>query len=153
MAPDFTLMPQQGADLGIRMATCFAQLFAQGYTEVLLTGSDLPTLPPAYLQQAIDLVTTPYIDVVLGPSEDGGYYLIGLRRLYRGLFEHMTWSTNRVLTETLQRAAAEGLEVARLPVWYDIDTAADLERLQAALTPTPDHPLQHTRQFWRERGR
>ncbi|MGQ4810472.1 Phosphoenolpyruvate guanylyltransferase [Candidatus Entotheonellaceae bacterium PAL068K] len=147
-APDFPLMPQQGTDLGIRMATCFAQLFAEGYTEVLLTGSDLPTLPLAYLQQAVDLVTAPYIDVVLGPSEDGGYYLIGLRRLYSELFENMTWSTNRVLTETVQRAEARGLEVARLPVWYDIDTAADLERLQATLRSTPDNLLQHTQQFF-----
>src|SRR5687767_11640508 len=85
LAPGAVLLPQRGSDLGARMADCFDQLFALGYTGVLLTGSDLPTLPPSVFRQALALLASPQIDMVLGPSEDGGYYLIGLRTLYRAL--------------------------------------------------------------------
>jgi rSAM/selenodomain-associated transferase 1 len=148
LTPDFTLIPQQGTDLGTRMATCFAQLFAEGYREILLTGSDLPTLPTAYLRQAIDLIMTPQNDVVLGPSEDGGYYLIGLRQLYRQLFAEIHWSTDQVLRETLRRAEVKQLRVACLPPWFDVDTTADLERLQTRLAEMQDSAPWHTRQFF-----
>ena len=83
LAPGFVLVPQQGADLGARLANCFAHLFAAGYTGVLAIDSDSPTLPTDFLQQAVDLIATPQTDVVVGPSDDGGYYLIGLRQLHR----------------------------------------------------------------------
>ncbi len=147
LAPRCMLLPQRGADLGARMADCFAQLFALGYADVLLTGSDLPTLPRTVLQHALALIATPQIDMVLGPSEDGGYYLIGLRVLYRELFEHMTWSTPQVFAETMQRAERLGLRVAHLPTWYDVDIPADLARLRQTLQQEdPDRP-RHTQQF------
>src|SRR5439155_15870223 len=96
----------------------------------LAIESDTPSLPLGFLRQALDLVVTPEIDVVLGPTEDGGYYLIGLRTVHRDLFEAMAWSTSQVLPETLRRAAAKGLRVACLPTWYDIDTPDDLARLR-----------------------
>jgi hypothetical protein len=151
VAPGFTLLPQRGRDLGHRMADCFAQLFASDYTGVLLTGSDLPTLPRSFLQQAITLIADPQIDVVLGPSEDGGYYLIGLRTLHQELFADMTWSTPQVLTATVQRAEAKQLRIAYLPPWFDVDTPADLARLQAALALDDSDLLAHTKQFFRQR--
>jgi uncharacterized protein len=73
LAPDFTLIPQQGDDLGARLANSFAQCFAAGYTSVLAIDSDTPTLPRAFLQQAVDLIALPQTHVVVGPTEDGGY--------------------------------------------------------------------------------
>jgi len=145
VAPDWLRLPQDGMDLGARMHNCFTQLFMQGYEHVLLTGSDLPTLPCHILQQAIRLATTPQIDVILGPSEDGGYYLIGLRTPCPALFTDMTWSTSGVLAETVQRAVRLGLRLAYLPTWYDIDMPADLIRLQAALKQPYTDALHHTR--------
>jgi hypothetical protein len=152
LAPGFVLVPQEGPDLGARLANCFAQLFADGYTGVLAIDSDTPTLPVAFLQQAVDLITTPQTEVVLGPSEDGGYYLIGLRHLYRELFEDMAWSTASVLPETLRRAAARGLKVTCLPPWFDVDTPAEIERLRTALERAEDTLAQHTRHFFMERA-
>jgi rSAM/selenodomain-associated transferase 1 len=150
LAPHLPLLPQRGRDLGARMADCFAQLFARGYTDVLLTGSDLPTLPLYMIHQALDLMAKPQIDVVLGPSEDGGYYLIGLHALHRELFADMTWSTPQVLAETVRRAQAQELQIAYLPPWFDVDTPADLARLQAMLTQDSNALLPHTQRFFRQ---
>lgn len=151
LAPGFALVPQQGVDLGARLANSFDRLFAEGYAAVLLIDSDTPTLPTGFLQRALDLIATPRVDVVLGPSEDGGYYLIGLRSPHRELFEEIAWSTARVLPETVRRAEAKGLEAAYLPPWFDVDTPADLERLRASLERQGGGP-RHTRRFFMERG-
>lgn len=152
-APGFVLLPQRGPDLGSRLANIFAQLFDQGYGAAMAIDSDTPTLPPLYLKQAIDLIATPGVDLVLGPSEDGGYYLIGLRKLYRDLFEDMAWSTAEVMPETIRRAETQGLRVACLPTWFDIDTADDLERLQVSLKNSEGDAARHTREFFKERAR
>ncbi len=151
LAPDFTLLVQQGDDLGAKMSMCFTRLFDLGFQHVLLTGSDSPTLPLSYLQQAVALMTKPHIDVVLGASEDGGYYLIGLRQPQPALFDNMCWSTSTVFAKTTQRAAAKELNVACLPPWYDIDTPADLERLQANVTCQENSACPHTRQYLLQR--
>ncbi len=151
IAPDWTRLPQTGADLGARMHHCFDQLLTQGYDHVLLTGSDLPTLPLAIFRQAIGLAASPQNDVILGPSEDGGYYLMGLRAPCPDLFDNMVWSTPEVLAETVRRATRLGLRIAYLPTWYDIDTPADLPRLQAALTLPYTQALHHTRAFFASR--
>lgn len=148
IVPDWRHLPQSGRDLGDRMHHCFTHLLSHGYDHVLLTGSDLPTLPLCVFQLAVQLAASPRADVILGPSEDGGYYLIGLRTPCPGLFEAMTWSTPDVLAETVRRAADLGLRIAYLPTWYDIDTPADLTRLQTALTRPYAHALRHTRAFF-----
>ncbi len=153
MAPDFFLVPQRGADLGARLANSFEQFFRNGCAAALAIDSDTPTLPVAFLQQALDLIATPTVDLVLGPSEDGGYYLIGLRALHRELFEDIAWSTSQVLPETIRRAKAKGLQVVRLPPWHDVDTPGDLERLRAELTRTEEIEPRHTRRFFMERKR
>lgn len=151
LAADFILMPQQGADLGERLANSLAQLLAAGYRGALAIDSDTPTLPSAYLQQAVDWIAMPEADVVLGPSEDGGYYLIGLNQVHRELFENIAWSTAAVMPQTVQRAAAKGLRIAQLPPWFDVDTPSDLDRLRATLAGMTGQAPRHTRQFFLER--
>ena len=153
IAPQFLLVPQQGADLGARLINSFAQLFATGYTDVLAIDSDTPTLPSEFLQQAVDHLVRSQSDVVLGPSEDGGYYLIGLRALHRELFEDMPWSTAAVFSETTRRARAKGLTVSALPSWFDIDTPEELARLRTALRQSQRGAPHHTRQFLLEESR
>lgn len=150
VAPGFILVAQWGADLGARLANSLGELLDRGHRAALAIDSDTPTLPLGFLEQALDLATTTDADLVLGPTEDGGYYLIGLRTVHRELFETMAWSTSQVLPETIRRAQAKGLRVASLPPWYDIDTPADLARLRARLAGSSDGP-RHTRRFLLER--
>ena len=152
LAPDFTLIPQQGTDLGERLKHSLEYCLNLGDTGVMAIDSDTPTLPTHYLQQAIDLLTKPAVDVVMGPSDDGGYYLIGLRALHRELFVEMPWSTSVVLPETVRRAQALGLNIARLPEWFDVDTPEDLARLHTTLSQTVGEAPRQTRQFFLERG-
>lgn len=153
LAPDFVLVPQRGGNLGSRLANSFDLLFAKGYVGALAIDSDTPTLPTWHLQEASRLIARPEIDVVLGPAEDGGYYLIGLRNLHRDLFEDMAWSTARILPETIRRAEAKGLTVACVPPWFDVDTPEDLERLKASLGSVEEPLARHTRNFFLERAR
>ncbi len=146
VAPDFTLIAQQGPDLSARLIHVVDYFLSLGDAGVLAIDSDTPTLPTAYLQQAIMLMADPAVDVVLGPSEDGGYYLIGMRTLQRTLFEDMPWSTAEVTPETLRRASVLGLNVAQVPPWFDVDTPADLARLKTALSVCDSAAPQHTRQ-------
>ncbi len=153
VAPGFLLVSQRGADLGDRLANCLSEFLDRGYRGALAIDSDTPTLPLRFLQEALDLMATPAIDVVLGPTEDGGYYLIGLRTVHRELFAAMPWSTSQVLQETIRRADAKGLRVACLPPWYDIDTPDDLARLLAALAASDGEVPRHTRELLLERTR
>ena len=104
-------------------------LLDKGHDAVCLLNSDSPTLPVAYLVAAATVLAVPGDRVVLGPSTDGGYYLIGLKRPHRRLFEGIDWSTERVAAQTLERAHELGLAVHQLPVWYDVDDADCLRRL------------------------
>jgi rSAM/selenodomain-associated transferase 1 len=122
--------PQRGADLGERMHGALAELLAEGAAAVLI-GSDHPTLPSAFLEEAFRLLAD--ADVVLGPSLDGGYYLVGTRRPQPRLFEGIAWSTPGVLDQTLERIRGASLRAAFLPPWYDVDTAADLRFLRTHL--------------------
>jgi hypothetical protein len=132
-----------GADIGECLHGVMQQLFSAGFTRVVAISSDGPTLPVARLEQARARLEDH--DVVVGPADDGGYYLIGLRQPQPGLFHGVSWSTDRVAAQTRERAAALGLTVAELPPWYDVDTPADLARLQAELTSLPAAVAQGTR--------
>jgi len=146
----FVLVPQCGNDLGARILFTFEQLFHLGYTQVLAIDSDTPTLPMAFLAHALEQLAQAATDVVLGPTEDGGYYLIGLRQPYPQLFENMPWSTAHVLPETLRRSATEGLQVTCVDAWFDIDTPEDLSRLRASLDDLDHSQAQHTRRYLQE---
>ena len=147
IAPGFTLLAQQGEDLGARQARLISEVLALGHQAALVIGTDAPTLPRECLDEAVSLVMAPDVDLVLGPTDDGGYYLIGLRAPCPALFDGMPWSTSAVLSRTLDRAQHLGLRVACLPAWFDIDTKSDLERLAAELAVTPGLLPRHTREF------
>ena len=133
LAPDFRLLPQAGGDLSARLTCVFQQLLETGPRRGHRHRQRFAH--PAHGTPASTLLTgsrfARYVDVVLGPSDDGGYYLIGLRQLHPALFDAMPWSTPQVYDETLRRAAKLGLRVASLPGWYDVDTPAEFERLRA----------------------
>ncbi|HEV2056893.1 MAG TPA: TIGR04282 family arsenosugar biosynthesis glycosyltransferase [Methylomirabilota bacterium] len=153
LAPGFTLLAQRGADLTARLVAVCDELFRSGCDAAIVIDSDTPTLPTERLERAVAVMSGGGHDLVLGPSEDGGYYLIGLRRPHPELFEGMRWSTATVLEETERRARALGLSSTRLSAWYDVDTAADLARLQAEIAAGPDGlPPRHTRRFLLERS-
>ena len=140
------LVAQRGADLGARMAHLAAELLADGHRAALLIGSDLPTLPAAHLTEASRALAPGAADLVLGPAEDGGYYLIGLARPAPALFEGIAWSTAGVLEATRARARGLGLREHLLPPWYDVDTPADLDRLRRDLG-TPGAGAWRTRRW------
>jgi rSAM/selenodomain-associated transferase 1 len=104
-------------------------LLDAGSTSVCLLNSDSPTLPVAYLVAAATVLAVPGDRVVLGPSTDGGYYLIGIKQAHAGLFDGIDWSTERVFRQTVARAGELGLAVHELPTWYDVDDAASLGTL------------------------
>ena len=148
LAPqDFTLIPQAGSDLGDRLHRLSAILLERGHPGVIIIDSDTPTLPSTYLLDALDRIQNESTDLVLGPAEDGGYYLIGLKRPCRSLFDSIPWSGPSVLSETLRRASAQRLEVATLPTWFDVDTASDLLRLRNDLATNGSGLAPHTRAF------
>jgi rSAM/selenodomain-associated transferase 1 len=147
LAPGFTLLPQRGGDLTARLLSILERLFAGGCEAAIMIDSDTPTLPVGLLEDAVTLAASGEYDLVLGPSEDGGYYLIGLQRLRPELFEGMPWSTPAVYVETLRRAQALGLRTTQLAPWYDVDTAVDLERLTAELAGGAGGGARQTRKF------
>lgn len=127
----WNLWPQPAADLGTRMAAYFEWEFQRGADRVVLIGSDSPTIPRAAVETAFSKLANR--DCVLGPSADGGYYLIGLAKPAPRLFESVTWSGARVLSQTIERIGQEQLSFDLLPVWYDVDTVDDLQMLAGHL--------------------
>jgi len=125
--PTLSHYPQRGEDLGIRMYHAMEESFLRGNKKVILMGCDSPTLPASFLLQAAEELDT--ATVVLGPSEDGGYYLIGASSLVKQAFEGIPWGSSEVLARSLELMKGLGLRTALLPVWYDIDRPEDLELL------------------------
>lgn len=139
-----SFLPQRGTDLGARMRHAFDDAFATGAAHVVLVGSDLPSLPPQHVSDAVAALMSP-ADVVLGPTEDGGYYLVGVSQGRAGvaceaLFgEGVPWGTPDVLAVTLVRLRAAGLLVELAPPWFDVDEPGDLARVaeDAEAAPAP----------------
>jgi len=144
--PGFGLVTQRGADLGQRLANLLADLVGRGHPAAIAVDSDSPTLPMAYVLEAALNLERNAADVVLGPCDDGGYYLIGVRAPQPALFEGIPWSTERVTPVTLEKARGLGLRVHLLPSWFDVDTEADLRRLHGELAAGHDGPAR-TRAF------
>jgi hypothetical protein len=114
------------------------EIFARGHASAVVLNSDSPTLPTAFLVETAAALAEPGDRAVLGPSSDGGYYLLGLKTAHRHMFENIAWSTEQVAKQTLERAREIGLDVHRLPVWYDVDDVDGLRRLHAELSDRPD---------------
>ena len=110
------------------------QIFRRGHAAAVVLNSDSPTLPTAMLVETAAVLAKPGDRAVLGPSSDGGYYLLGLKAAHRRMFEDIDWSTERVAAQTLERARQIGLDVHTLPVWYDVDDVDGLRRLNAELS-------------------
>jgi rSAM/selenodomain-associated transferase 1 len=142
----YRLLPQYGSDLGARMAHLFRVHHAEGYSRIVLRGTDSPTLPGERIREALERLET--AEVVLCPDLDGGYNLIGLRAPCDALFS-LEYSHSSVFEQTVARARAAGLSVAILPAHHDVDTGEDLERLSdtasEAWTPRTLHWLQRGR--------
>jgi len=146
LAPQgFALIPQAGSDLGDRLHRLSAILLERGHPAAVIIDSDTPTLPTTFLMDATARLQSETTDMVLGPTEDGGYYLIGLKRPCRALFDGIPWSSSAVLSETLQRASAQRLRVSTLPPWFDVDTPDDLVRLRHDLATNGNALAPHTR--------
>ncbi|MCO5197089.1 MAG: TIGR04282 family arsenosugar biosynthesis glycosyltransferase [Anaerolineae bacterium] len=146
-APGVQLIPQVGNTLGERLAFVLTRLLDAGFEHVAAMNSDSPNLPQRFLAEAFLLLGEPDTDVVLGPCDDGGYYLIGWNRPNPRLVRDVTMSTPHVLQDTLALAAADNLHVRLLPSWYDVDSAAELLRLRADLEQ--QSAAIHTRAFLR----
>ncbi|RKU20892.1 glycosyltransferase [Candidatus Poribacteria bacterium] len=134
---DVIYTPQIGADLGERLTSAAQWAAEHGYTKILLVGSDSPTLPISYISEAIRLLDSR--DTVVGPSTDGGYYLIGfsaaaLKTTVPHVFEEIAWSTADVFQQTVARMREAEVTLGLLPPWYDIDTAEDLDFLHAHIS-------------------
>jgi rSAM/selenodomain-associated transferase 1 len=124
-------LPQKGKNLGERMKNAFKQSFAEGAKRVVIIGTDSPTLPVPYIQKAFDILKK--IPIVIGPTFDGGYYLVGLSGLNDDIFDGIEWGTSRVFDQTLTRIKSLNTQVYVLPPWYDVDTSEDLEFLKSHL--------------------
>ena len=127
---DHQLWPQPGGDLGARMEHALRRGLARA-ARVVLIGSDTPTLPTVALTRALAALES--ADAVLGPAVDGGYYLLGARRLSPGLLAGLPWSSPRTLRATYRRLRQRGYRVALLPTWFDVDDARSLSWLRALL--------------------
>ena len=151
----FALVPQRGDGFGERLLAAAQDILAIGYGAVCLIDSDSPTVPGAAYYRAVQALAQPGDRVVLGPSDDGGYYLIGLKHAHGEAFERISWSTAAVLEETLERCREAGLEVVLLPTWYDVDDAATLQVLDDELFTGKEpnfatlrgYAAPHTREF------
>ena len=126
---DFDLLLQRGNGFGERLAAASEDLFRIGFASVCLIDSDSPTVSAECYRQAVNLLSVENDCVLLGPSDDGGYYLIGMKKNHHRLFEEVDWSTERVLDQTVQRVTELNLRVEFLPICYDVDDRATLRRL------------------------
>ena len=123
------LIPQKGSDLGERLQNIFSQLFSIGYKKVAIIGTDSPDLPVEYIKKSFSSLNK-NTSIVIGPSRDGGYYLIAMSRYSEEVFKDIPWSTNTVFKITLEKAKKAGLLPAFLPEWYDVDETGDLKTLR-----------------------
>jgi len=129
----FALIAQRGDGFGERLRAATEDILACGFGAVCLIDSDSPTLPAFALERAVEELAKPGDRVVLGGSDDGGYYLIGLKRVHPEPFERISWSTNVVYEETVDRIREARIELVEMPTWYDVDDAATLAVLEQEL--------------------
>jgi rSAM/selenodomain-associated transferase 1 len=127
----FSLLPQKGKDLGERLANIFNTLFKEGYERIIIMDSDSPNLPSRFISEGLKMLNK--ADLVLGPCEDGGYYLVGLSSNMPQIFQEIPWSTSEVTEFTVKKAKALDKRISLLEKWYDVDTIEELKRLRIEL--------------------
>jgi hypothetical protein len=124
---------QQGRDLGERLEQVVGYASRTGFDPLIILGADSPTLPASFIINASQALSSGDAEVTLGPTADGGYYLVGLRAACRNLFRDVAWSTSLAYQQTAHNAARQGLRLLELPEWYDVDAPPDLLRLRNEL--------------------
>jgi uncharacterized protein len=157
LPPGFKMIAQREADFGTRLLGATRDLFSVGFAAVCLVNSDSPTLPFHYLRDLTTLLKEPKDRIVIGPSLDGGYYALGQRQAHPRLFADVTWNTDRVYGETVERSKEISLPAITLPVWYDVDDQFSLSRLLSELFPERANetvpkgsPALYTKEFLRQ---
>ncbi|MCY4232991.1 MAG: TIGR04282 family arsenosugar biosynthesis glycosyltransferase [Bacteroidetes bacterium] len=137
---------QVGDGLGQRMQHAFSETAAEGYHQIVIIGTDHPTLPVQYIQEAFNAVSKPPA-ISIGPTEDGGYYLLGMNPVINNFFEGIIYSQSDVYEKTLHRAYQSDAHVVQLPQWYDVDRPRDLNRLLRQEDILPEQTLKILRQL------
>ncbi len=140
------LVPVEGHDIGECIYYAMTQLLSAGYKKVIALNADGPSLPIEHIYAAIKVLDEK--EVVLGPGEDGGYYLIGVKKIQKNIFKNIEWSTDRVFKKTIENIEKLGLSYEVTPSWYDIDTASDVQRLYAEIKNLQPDRLMYTRRFF-----
>ncbi len=130
VSPSFVCFPQRGEDLGERMNNIFVDLLTKGYKHIAIIGGDLPAFPQRFLEEAFVKLERSETDVVLGPSRDGGYYLIGMNRPIPEIFQGIAWSSDQVFSCTVSKLRQLGIHPHLIPTWFDIDSFEDLQYLK-----------------------
>jgi rSAM/selenodomain-associated transferase 1 len=127
------LIPAWLPNFGDCLYHTIGEIFARGHAGAVVLNADSPNLPTALLNETAEMLAQPGDRAVLGPSNDGGYYLLGLKAAHRRMFDDIAWSTERVAEQTLERAREIKLDVHLLPEWYDVDDIDCLRRLHGEL--------------------
>ncbi|UTD15553.1 glycosyltransferase [Tenacibaculum mesophilum] len=122
-APVYQKHQQEGSDLGVRMLNAFQQAFSTGYEKVVIIGSDLPDLTSEHINEAFEKLNSN--DVVMGPAEDGGYYLLGMKKLHANIFQNKDWGTSTVRKDTLNDLQNESVHL--LKALNDVDVFDDIK--------------------------
>jgi rSAM/selenodomain-associated transferase 1 len=143
--PDTILIPVVCKDIGECQSIALKNLLEMGYQKVFALNADSPSLPRAYIQEALSSLDDH--DLVLGPTDDGGYYLVGFKEHQARIFENVAWSTERVLDQVVEIANELDLAVKQIPSWYDVDTVEEIYQLQAELDNLAPDSLPNIRKF------
>jgi uncharacterized protein len=141
---DIGLISAWQSNFGDCLLLTIEAMLARGHSAAVVLNSDSPTLPTSLLVETAEVLARPGDCAVLGPSTDGGYYLLGLKRAHRRMFEDITWSTERVAEQTLERAREIGLDVHMLPPWYDVDDLQSLRMLHEEIRGRGTVPCAHS---------
>jgi rSAM/selenodomain-associated transferase 1 len=129
---------QKGNDLGERLNSAVAHARDLGFNPIIVLGADSPTIPASFIETGLNALVSRETDVVLGPTTDGGYYLIGLNRSQPELFQDIQWSSPSTFQQTARKANQLNVRLLTLPEWYDVDTPADLITLSNELLSHPE---------------
>ncbi|MBL7996366.1 TIGR04282 family arsenosugar biosynthesis glycosyltransferase [bacterium] len=148
---EINLIVQKGSNLGERILHAFDTVFSCKYTQPVVIGTDHPTLPDEYLASAFDEMDQSETDCVIGPSEDGGYYLLGLKAIQKKYFTGVEWSTEKALAQTVKNLINDKKTVKFLPMWYDIDDYTGLNKMVDELAQVNSkHIPSYSRKFLSE---
>ncbi len=149
-SPAHSLHLQRGDSLGARLRNAFLESEEADFGPLVVVGTDSPTLPTTVLEDAFRSVSEPG-SAVIGPADDGGYYLLGLHGTSPGFFGRIQYSRADVAERTREELQMEHARLSELPIWYDVDTEDDLQRLIAELREFPDRAPE-TRRWLYESG-